>query len=306
MLGEHPHREAVAVVVVADTVRPAGDRAGLVDQRAHQIRLPDGVDPLQQREDALETGTGVDRRFRQRRPTAVGGLVELHEHEVPELHEPVAGRIPERPAVGTERGATIDVDLAAGPARAGVARLPEVVLVTEALDAVHRDADDLVPDRLGFVVGLVHGDPESISVETPASRHRVGGDEIPAPWDRRFLEVVTEAEIAEHLEEDEVPLGTSDVIEVVVLAAGTCALLRAHRTQVGRLFIADEVRLERQHPSDVEQHRRVVRDQTGRWNDRVILGREVLAEGVAQLIGVHRGGHIPGEPIDAASLLDRE
>ena len=169
MLGEHAHGEAVAVVVVADDVRLAGDRAGLVDERLHQVGLPHRVDALHEGEDALEPGAGVDRRLRQRRARAVGGLVELHEHEVPELHEPVAGRVAERTAVGPERRATVDVQLAARAARARVAHLPVVVLVAEALDALHRHADDLVPDRLGLVVGLVDGDPDAVAVEAPAA-----------------------------------------------------------------------------------------------------------------------------------------
>ncbi len=47
VLGEHAHREAVAVVVVArDAVLP-GDRLGRLDQRCHEVGLPDRVDPLE-------------------------------------------------------------------------------------------------------------------------------------------------------------------------------------------------------------------------------------------------------------------
>jgi hypothetical protein len=56
------------------------------------------------------------------------------------------------------------VDLAARAAGAGVAHLPEVVLVAEPLDAVHRHAHLLVPDGLGLVVALVHGDPQPVAV----------------------------------------------------------------------------------------------------------------------------------------------
>ena len=59
------------------------------------------------------------------------------------------------------------MDLAARPARAGLARLPEVLVVAEALDAVHRHADLLVPDRLGLVVALVDGDPQPVAVDAP-------------------------------------------------------------------------------------------------------------------------------------------
>jgi hypothetical protein len=59
-----------------------------------------------------------------------------------------------------------------------------------------------------------------------------------------------------------VPLGAADIVEVVVLAPGTSALLAADRTLVRRNLVADEVRLERHHPRDGEQDRRIVRDQT--------------------------------------------
>ena len=206
------------------------------------------------------------------------------------------------PALGSERRPAVDVEFTAGSARTRVAHLPVVVLVAEPLDAVHRDADDLVPDRLGLVVGLVHGDPETIAVESPASRSRIARDEVPAPRDRRLLEVVAEAEVAEHLEEHEVALRATDVVEVVVFAAGTSALLRAHRSVVGRLLVTDEVRLEGHHAGDVEQHRRIVGDQTRGRNARVVLGHEEISKGVTELIGVHRRGHIPAEPIDGASF----
>ena len=150
--------------------------------------------------------------------------------------------IAERAAVGTERRAAVDVDLAARSAWAGVAHLPEVVLVAEALDAIHRHADLLVPDGLGLVVAVVDGDPQLVAVEA----ERLGG-QLPAPRDDLVLEVVAEAEVAEHLEEHQVPLGAPDVVEVVVLATGTRTLLAADGALVRRHLVADEVRLERHH-----------------------------------------------------------
>src|SRR5215203_3278095 len=117
-------------------------------------------------------------------------------------------------AVGPERRTAVDVDLRARAARAGVAHLPEVVLVAEALDAGERHADLLVPDLLGLVVALVNGDPEPVAVESPATARRIGRHELPAPRDDVALEVVAEAEVAEHLEEHEVSLRATDVVEV--------------------------------------------------------------------------------------------
>ena len=231
-------------------MRPVA-RAGLLDERGQQVGLPDGVDALQQAEDALEPGARVDRRVGQRRAGAVGRLVVLHEDQVPELHVPVAVRVVERPAVRTEVRTTVEVQLGARAAWARVTHLPEVVLVAEALDALHRHADDVVPDLLGLVVALVDGDPDAVAVEPPAL-----GDQLPAVGDGQLLEVVAEAEVAHHLEEDEVALGAADVVEVVVLATGADALLRADGPAERRHLVADEVRLERHHAGDVEQHGR--------------------------------------------------
>jgi hypothetical protein len=172
------------------------------------------------------------------------------------------------------------VDLRARPARPGVAHLPEVVLVAEALDALHRHADLLVPDRLGLVVALVDGDPEPVAVEPPHTS--VTSSQLHG---MPLLEVVAEAEVAEHLEEHEVALGAADVVEVVVLAAGPGALLRADRPGLyGGHLVADEVRLERHHAGDGEQHRRVVRDEARRGHDGVVLRGEEVAEGLTELV----------------------
>ena len=71
-----------------------------------------------------------------------------------------------------------------------------------------------------------------IQMRSPSKPHDLG-DELPAVGDRQLLEVVAEAEVAEHLEEHEVALGAPDVVEVVVLAAGADALLRADRAVNG-------------------------------------------------------------------------
>ena len=287
VLGEDADGEAVAVVVVTRPVHPAGERGRLVDERRHQVGVPHRVDALEQAEDPLEAGAGVDLRLRQRRARAVRRLVVLHEDQVPELHEAVAVGVVQRPAVGAELGAAVDVQLAAGAARAGVAHLPEVVLVAEALDALHRHADDLVPDLLGLIVALVDGDPDAVAVEPPRL-----GDELPAVGDGELLEVLAEGEVAHHLEEHEMALGAPDIVEVVVLAAGADALLRAHRGRERRCLVTDEVGLERHHPGDVEEHRRVVRDQARRRHGRVPALDEEVDERLAKLVSGARGaGH---------------
>ncbi len=163
---------------------------------------------------------------------------------------------PSGPPSGPNFGAPVDVNLRARTTRSGVAHLPEVVLVAEPLNPVEWNADLFVPDRLGLVVAVVDGDPEPVPVETPAATGDVTRDEVPAPGDDLLLEVVAEAEVAHHLEEHEVALGAADVVEIVVLAAGAGALLRADGPGVGRHFVTDEIALERHHSGNREHDRR--------------------------------------------------
>src|SRR5690606_27566430 len=78
--------------------------------------------------------------------------------------------------------------------------------------------------------------------------------------------IVAEAEVAEHFEEGVVARGVADVFQIVVLAAGTHALLAAGGAAVGALLQAQETILELIHPGVGEQQGRVVRrnQRTGR------------------------------------------
>src|SRR5690606_4023094 len=169
-------------------------------------------------------------------------------------------------------------------AGAGVAHLPEVVLV-ETLDALAGEPDLVDPERLGFVVVDVDGDPDPIEVDAEDL-----GDELVRPGDGLGLEVVAEAEVAEHLEEAEVAQRPTDGVEVVVLAPGSHALLHRHRPlRIERdRFLSEEVRHELHHPR-VREHRGagVGRDEARRGHDGVLTGREELGVGAAKLGSSH-------------------
>ena len=114
-----------------------------------------------------------------------------------------------------------------------------------------RDADRLVPDRLGLVVAEVDGEPDAVAVEA-----RAAGDELPRPRDGVGLEVVAEAPVAEHLEEREVAAGAADLVDVVVLAGQRARTSGSWRPGAGRTdrLLAEEVRDELHHPR-VREHR---------------------------------------------------
>src|SRR4029077_5393300 len=93
-------------------------------------------------------------------------------------------------------GAVIVKDLAAGPARAGVAHRPEVRLLAQARELSRADADVLQPDVRRLVVIRVHRAPQARRIQTQGEDQK-----IPGEMDRFALEVVAEGEVAEHLEE---------------------------------------------------------------------------------------------------------
>src|SRR5262249_43374939 len=149
------------------------------------------------------------------------------------------------------------VELAARPARAGRAGLPEVVLAAEQHDPLVGDADRAPRlDRLvvgaepELLVATEDGDPDVLLAE----REALGG-ELEAELDRALLEVLADREVAEHLEEGEVPGRVADVLDV----GRAEALLAGRDAPRGRLLDAEEVRLERVHARRREQDRRVER-----------------------------------------------
>jgi hypothetical protein len=97
--------------------------------RREQVRVVVRRHLLEDARQALEAHPGVDARERQRDAT-VGQLVELHEHEVPDL-EPARAVLEWS---GMQCGPSdscgrVEVDLAARAARSGVGHPPEVVVV---------------------------------------------------------------------------------------------------------------------------------------------------------------------------------
>ena len=198
------------------------------------------------------------------------------------------------PPAGPNDSPAVEVELgvrAAGARRAG---LPEVVGLAEALDPLARHAH-LHPalERLVVARHALHAledrDPDLLGVEA----EHLGGD-LPPEADGVVLEVVADREVAEHLEEGEMPRGVPHLIDVV----GAEALLRAGHPPRRRVARAEEVRLQRLHPGDREQHRRVVleRDERGRGDGEMALLLEVREEGRTDLVG--------GHPIDSSEAPD--
>ena len=101
------------------------------------------------------------------------------------------------------------------------------------------DAGDRLPELFGVVVFAEDGDVELVFGQAVFL-----GDEVPGEADGVGFEVVAEGEVAEHLEERVMAAGVADIFEIVVLAAGAHALLRAGGAGVVALLEAEEDVLE--------------------------------------------------------------
>ena len=218
MVGDDAHRPGHGFIVA---VLESASFFGQLDQRREHVDLVDRRYVLEDRRHALEAHAGVDVLLRQRRKFAVFILVVGHEDVVPVLEESV-GIVTGYRVGRAEVGAAVQVHFRAGPAGTGRAGLPEVLRAGQLDDALLGYAEALPDlDRLGVgaesevLIAAEDRDPDLLRVEAES----VDG-EVPAERHRLFLEVVPEAEVAEHLEEGEVAERLADLFDVGGAEAG--------------------------------------------------------------------------------------
>ena len=265
----------------------AQDGGRRVDDRQKEVGVEHGIESLHHGEDPLQAHAGVDVLAGQVAQRAVGVAVVLHEDEVPDLDEARVATVLGATVVAIGRP-EVHEDLRIGPARARVAHRPEVVLVAHALNALGAHTDLVDPELLGLVVALVHRDPEAIAVEAEDFRQ-----ELPGHRDRLGLEVVPEAEVAQHLEEGAVVGVGPDDLDV----GGPEALLDGRGPGPGRRLLPLEVGLEGHHARDGEEDRGVVRNEAGGGDDGVAPVRKEARKGRPQSVGVHVSS-LPGAKTD--------
>ena len=135
------------------------------DQRLEQVDLVIVMRALQHRGDAFQPHAGIDRVLGQIDTLTGRDLLVLHEHEVPDLDEPVAVRIRRPRWAAGDLVAVVVENLRAGAARTRVAHLPEVVVGRDAQDLVGAEAGQLLPDAERVLVGVIDGDRQPLLVD---------------------------------------------------------------------------------------------------------------------------------------------
>ena len=174
VLGEDAERH-VGLGAGERAVGGAGEPFGRGDQRPEDVDVPHGVDALEDREVALEAGAGVDARRRQRhlayRRACASNCMNTR-FQISTKRSSLTAGPPPGPCSGP-RSQKISELYPHGPVSAIFQRL---VSSPRRWIARQRQADGLVPDRLGLVVGVVHRDPEPIRVEPEDL-----GVELPGP-----------------------------------------------------------------------------------------------------------------------------
>src|SRR5206468_11657363 len=112
--------------------------------------------------------------------------------------------------------------------------------------------------------------------------------QIPREPNRVFLEIIAKGKIAEHLEEGKMARGAADVLEIVVLAAGSNAFLRARGARIIALVAAEEDVLELVHAGVREEQRRiVVRHERGAGDDAMAVLLEERQKGCPDFVRRH-------------------
>ncbi len=226
----------------------AGNPAYVPDYIFYGIDVKYRVDLLDDASEPLQPHARVDVLLLQQGVVAVFVLVELCEHKIPELYEPVAvaARFTIRSAAPVCL-APVQMYLGTGTART-CAVLPEIILLAEFYDPAFRKSSFL-PYIICLVIFQINGHPEFV-----LGQIQDVGYKLPCPADSLLLEIIAEREIAQHLEKRRMPRGDADVVDI----HRPEAFLACGHPLRRRLLLPCEIRLHRRHAGIDEQHARIV------------------------------------------------
>ena len=174
-------------------------------------------------------------------------------------------------------------NLAAGAARAGIAHSPEIIARANACKALGRHTHIAQPDICSLVILIIYGDPELFRWQTiPFSQ------QCPGVLNSLALEVVTKAEITQHLKKGVMPGRVTHIIEIVMLSAGTNTTLGSHRAVIGSFVLPQENILKLHHTGVGKQQRGIVMGhQRAAGHDFVPVCSEVIKELLSDVPSFH-------------------
>ncbi len=292
MVGDHAIRRILEVVEYPRVRRRRRDLLNRGEDRREHIGVIVAGFALQDRRDALEAHAGIYMLGRQRRQGAIRPAIKLDKNEVPYLYN-IRRTLVYKPAAALVRRAVI-VNLGAGAARAGFAHFPEVILLIAHVNVRRVDVRLRAPQRRRLVVrrqillhvALKDGRVQPAFLHAPHFRQQ-----LPRPADRLLFEVIAERPVAEHLEERVVISVLAHIVEVVVLAAGSDALLRIGRALVRPRACAEKYVFELIHAGVGEQQGRVVmrHDAAGRHGCMSVFFHEEVDELLTDFVGAAHG-----------------
>ena len=235
---------------------------------------------LQNGRDALEPHSCVYRRTRQIYALSAWKLLVLHEDEVPDLDETISFGVGRAWRAAGNVRAVIVKNFRTRAAWAGLTHGPEIIVAGNAQYLAVRKPGNLLPELKSVIIVDIDGDEQLV----PGQRVFLG-HQIPRKLDRPLLEVVSEGEVTEHLEEGMMPCGIPDIVEVVVLAARAYAFLCGHGARIRPLLQPREDILELHHPCIGEHQGRIIaRHQRRRRHHLVIVAREEIEEAFADIV----------------------
>src|SRR6185503_9729638 len=173
--------------------------------------------------------------------------IELHENKIPDFNDAITLAI--RSIVARYRRSLVEMQFRAGPTGSGIPHLPEVVLFIAPHDPPGGDSY-FFPQLVRFIVVAEDRHPHSILRQPDRLSQK-----FPAERDGVFLKIVAEGKVPQHFKERMVTSGITDVLQIVVLASCTKALLYCNRPLVGTRFLAKEHPLKLIHSGIGEEQR---------------------------------------------------
>ena len=251
------------------------------DQVLEDIRVIIAVFTLYGHAEPFQSHSGVDVLLRQLFERSIGFPVILNKYQVPDLNNQrmtliYKGSSGYRSTVSG--GAQIDMYLATGTARTGIAHFPKIIFFISGNNMIV--GKYLLPIGSCLVIG---GDSifsrtfKNAGIQTVCIELKPVTQQLPRPGNGLFLEIIPETPVTKHLEHGVVVSVVSHFFKIVMFAAHPKTFLSICHPAVCRRFVPQKPVFELIH-SRVGEHKRGVvlyYHRGGRHNGMSFLFKEI-------------------------------